>query len=153
MIDMDLGHKFTSKFNLEIEMKEYLRPWKLTTLAFGLVLLIWGALYYKTADWNIAISLIMGLLAYATAPWVFQIFKYFQWRLFPVAFFMYWLTVDGSYYFYNTFLGGAISMDLRLANFFASSLMYVLCGWLWSIQGTFWGLIAELIAVFRRNKM
>ena len=40
-------------------LREYLRPWKLATLAFGIALLIAGSFYYEAPDWDIPISLIM----------------------------------------------------------------------------------------------
>ena len=43
----------------------------------------------------------------------------------------YWFTVDGSYMAYNACLGHPVGMDLRRANLFASSLLYLLCGCLW----------------------
>lgn len=50
-------------------LSEYLRPWKLVTLAVGIALLIFGSLHYKAPDWDIPISFIMAILAYLTAPW------------------------------------------------------------------------------------
>ena len=32
-------------------LREYLRPWKLATLAFGIALLIAGSFYYEAPDW------------------------------------------------------------------------------------------------------
>lgn len=111
--------------------REYLRPWKLTTFALGLALLIAGAFYYKAPDWDVGISLIMGTLAYVTAPWALRIVKSRHWRRFPLAVLAFWLTVDGSYVIYNACIGHPVGRNLRLANFFASSLLYMLCGWLW----------------------
>jgi hypothetical protein len=129
---------------LRQEMSEYLRPWKIVTLGMGLAALIAGALYYQAADWDIWISLIMGGLAYLTAPWNFQIVQNSRWRLFPLGVFAYWFTVDGSYVVYNTYSGHEINTDLRWANFFASSLLYFLCGWLWSPRMTFRELVCEI---------
>lgn len=50
-------------------LREYLRPWKLFSLALGLGWLIWGAFHYQFQDWDVGISLIMGGLAYGLAPW------------------------------------------------------------------------------------
>lgn len=33
-------------------MREYLRPWKLFTLALGIGLLIAGSFYYRAPDWD-----------------------------------------------------------------------------------------------------
>lgn len=124
--------------------KEYFRPWKLVTFACGLGMLIAGALYYKSSDWNVGISVIMGTLSYISAPWVFYVVKSRHWRRLPEAFFVYWFTVDGSYVIYNAYWGYAIGPNLRLANFFASSLLYLLCGWLWSPQMSFREFLSEI---------
>ena len=42
-------------------LPEYLRPWKLATLAIGIALLILGSFYYRAPDWNISISFIMAI--------------------------------------------------------------------------------------------
>ena len=47
---------------------DYLRPWKLVTLALGLGLLIAGSIYYQFEDWDVGISLIMGTLTYLFTP-------------------------------------------------------------------------------------
>jgi len=112
-------------------MNEYLRPWKLITFTIGIALLIAGTFYYNTFDWDVGISLIMGTLTYITAPWVIHVIKSRRWSLFPIAFLAYWITIDGSYTAYNVWLGHPVSANLRSANFFASSLLYLLCGWLW----------------------
>ena len=39
-------------------MNEFLRPWKLITLAIGIAILIAGSFYYVIPDWDIPISLI-----------------------------------------------------------------------------------------------
>lgn len=39
-------------------MKEYLRPWKITTLLAGICLLVAGALYFKRPDWDIGVSVL-----------------------------------------------------------------------------------------------
>ena len=115
-------------------MSEYLRPWKLATFAIGLALLIAGSFYFKTSDWDVGISLIMGILAYITAPWVLRVVKSLQWRSLPGAIIAYWFTVDGSYVAYNACFGHPVSAELRWINFFASSLLYLLCGCLWLPQ-------------------
>jgi len=115
-------------------MKELLRPWKLVSFAAGLAVLIAGAFYFKSYEWDVGVSLIMGLLTYLTAPWALRILRSSRWRMLPAAIFFYWFTVDGSYVAYNALLGHPVSTDLRCANFFASTLLYFLCGWLWLPQ-------------------
>ena len=49
------------------ELAEYVRPWKLLSLAAGIALLVAGAFYYDAPDWDVAISFIMAILAYLSA--------------------------------------------------------------------------------------
>jgi hypothetical protein len=49
-----------------------------------------------------------------------------------------WFTVDGSYMLYHSFVGNE---TFRLANFYASTTLYWLCGMLWLHNGP----IKELI--------
>lgn len=113
-------------------MAEFIRPWKVFTFAIGLTLLIVGSFYWDTYDWDVGISLIMGLLAYLTAPWALSVVRERRWRLLPAALIAYWLTVDGSYTAYNAWKGHPVSVELRHANFFASTALYAICGLLWS---------------------
>lgn len=119
------------KIGLHSAMREYLRPWKLTTLALGLALLVLGAFYYNQPDWDVGISFVMGLLAYFTAPWAIRTVKAGRWKLFLPVLLAYWFTVDGSYVLYNAWVGRPVWPELRAANFFASSLLYLLCGFIW----------------------
>lgn len=112
---------------------ELLRPWKTVTLAAGLAWLIWGALTLHIPDWDVGISLIMGLLTYVTAPWSVRILIQRRWRWIPLALFFWWFTVDGSYTLYHTLMGNDM---LRLANFYASTALYWLCGFIWLHNGT-----------------
>jgi hypothetical protein len=43
--------------SIAFSSREYLRPWKLSTFAIGLSLLIAGSFYYQTPDWDIGISI------------------------------------------------------------------------------------------------
>jgi uncharacterized protein involved in response to NO len=110
---------------------EYLRPWKLCTFSIGLALLIAGAFYFKTPDWDVGISGIMGTLAYLTAPWALHVVREKRWRYLPLAVFLYLFTVDGSHVLYNAWQGHPVSQELRAANFFVSTLLYILCGLIW----------------------
>ena len=64
---------------------EYLRPWKLTTLAIGIGLLLIGADYQPAPDWDYSISFIMASLTYLTAPWSVQVLRSRRWRWLPLA--------------------------------------------------------------------
>lgn len=109
-----------------------LRPWKLTTLAIGLALLIAGAFYYQFQDWDIGISLIMGIMAYVFAPWSVRALIARQWSKLPLVLFLYWLAVDGVYVGYNELLG---RWYVREANFWCSTTLYWLCGVIWFYDG------------------
>lgn len=49
-------------------LNEYIRPWKLATLAVGIGLLVLGSFYLPAPDWDIPISFIMAVLTYLVAP-------------------------------------------------------------------------------------
>jgi hypothetical protein len=109
-------------------VRDYLQPWKLASLMFGLVLLIAGSGYYQFQDWDVGISLIMGGMAYVFAPWSVRALIARQWSKLPLILFLYWLTVDGVYVGYNEMLG---HWYVRDANFWASTTLYWLCGVIW----------------------
>ncbi len=119
---------------------EYLRPWKLFTLAAGLVLLVIGALLEIAPDWDIPVSVIMALLAYLTAPWSLRVLLARRWRLLPLALLATWFTVDGGYALYWHFKSPAALALMRAWNFPASLALYGLCGVSWFYRGS----LAEL---------
>jgi hypothetical protein len=43
-------------------MQEFLRPWKLITLTIGIAILIFGAYYEQSPDWDVGISILMAAL-------------------------------------------------------------------------------------------
>lgn len=121
----------------------------MTTLAIGLALLILGAFHYDQPDWDVGVSLVMGLLTYFTAPWVIRTVKAGRWKLFPPALLAYWFAVDGSYVLYNAWVGRPVGPELRGANFFASSLLYLLCGFIWLPRLTFREVILDVAAAIK----
>ena len=123
---------------------EYLRPWKLFTLAAGIVLLVIGALLEIAPDWDIAISFIMALLAYLTAPWSLRVLIERRWRLLPLALLATWFTVDGCYVLYWHFRNPRALELMRAYNFPASLGLYGLCGVLWLYRGTLAELASDL---------
>lgn len=113
---------------------EYLRLWKLSTLAVGLGLLLIGANHYQAPDWDYAISVIMAFLTYLTAPWSARVLITRNWKMLPIALFCYYFTVDGCYWLYWS-LVKADALVMREANFYASSCLYWLCGFIWLHNG------------------
>ena len=104
-------------------------PWKLATLAAGIALLCFGAVYEQLDDWDIGISFLMAQMTFLTAPWVCEEIKAMRWKSLPLAAFFTWATVDGSYWLYNELIGNTVY--LRDANAWASLPLYFICGVLW----------------------
>lgn len=125
------------------QVSEFLRPWKLFSLAVGVALLIAGAFYYEFPDWDVPISLIMAALAYLTAPWSMRVILEHQWKNWPAMLFATWFTVDGSYWLYWRFMNPA-ALELRDANFFASLSLYWICGVIWLYSGSLLELRSEI---------
>jgi hypothetical protein len=123
---------------------EYLRPWKLFTLAAGIALLVIGALADIAPDWDIPISFIMALLACLTAPWSLPVLLERRWRLLPLALLATWLTVDGCYALYWHFGNPEALALMRAYNFPASLALYGACGVLWLYRGSLGQLVADL---------
>lgn len=117
-------------------MQEYLRPWKLMTLAFGLGLLVVGSFYAQAPDWDVPISFIMGLLAYLCAPWSLRVLMERRWQHWPAMLAATWFTVDGSYALYWHFQDPIALAMMREVNFPASLSLYGMCGLVWLYRGS-----------------
>ena len=76
----------------------------------------------------------MATLTYLSAPWAVQVFRGKRWRWAPLALFWYYFTVDGCYWLYWSNVK-ADALIMREANFFASSCLYWLCGFIWLHDG------------------
>ncbi len=124
-------------------MGEYLRPWKLATLALGIALLIVGSFVYQAPDWDIPISLIMAVFAYVFAPWSLRVVVERRWRQWPAMLFVTWFTVDGCYWLYWHFKNPVALELMRDANFFASLSLYGMCGVVWFYRGSLHQMAAE----------
>jgi len=131
--------------------REYLRPWKLFSLAVGVSLLIVGAFYYKAPDWDVPISLVMAALTYLTAPWSLRVLLTRQWSLWPVALFATWFSVDGCYWVYWSFQNPVALAQMRSANFPASLSLYLICGILWLYRGSLREFMVECRQAKERN--
>lgn len=132
-----------------IPQSEYLRPWKLTTLAAGIALLIIGSFYYDAPDWDIPISFIMAILTYLTAPWSLRVILDRQWRLWPVMLLATWFTVDGCYAIYWSLKDPVALEMMRSANFPASLALYGMCGILWLYQGSIGQLFSDVKSQYK----
>ncbi|HEX7055351.1 MAG TPA: hypothetical protein VF211_15615 [Burkholderiales bacterium] len=131
-------------------LREYLRPWKLATLALGVALLVAGAYYYEAPDWDVPISLIMAALAYLTAPWSVRVLLERRWRHLPLALLATWFTVDGCYWLYWRFQDPVALALMRDANFPASLSLYGMCALVWLYRGSLRELLADAQAISRR---
>lgn len=113
------------------ERVEYVRPWKLASLALGIAFLLVGALWSGLPDWDICVSIIMAVPAYLTAAPSMRVFVERKWRLLPVALFWTWFTADGTYSIYWYLRNPEVLADLRYANAGVSLALYGLCGLVW----------------------
>jgi hypothetical protein len=117
-------------------VQEFLRPWKLMTLAIGVGLLIVGSFVEGALDWDIPISLIMAVIAYLTAPWCMRVMVERRWKYWPLMLFFTWFGVDGSYWLYWSWKNPVALEMMRDANAPASLSLYWMCGLVWYFQGT-----------------
>lgn len=131
---------------------EYLRPWKLLTLAIGLAMLILGSFFCPAPDWDIPVSIIMAFSAYLTAPWSMRVLLERKWRLLPLMLFYAWFTVDGCYALYWHFKDPAALELMRTANFPASLSLYGMCGIIWLYHGSLGQLLSEIRACVHGGK-
>jgi hypothetical protein len=118
------------------DVTEYLRPWKLATLAVGIGLLVFGSFYYEAPDWDVPISLIMAFFTYVTAAPAMRMLVGGEWKKLPVALVLAWFSIDGCYWVYWHFKAPSVLPLMREANFFASSALYGSCGLLWMYRGS-----------------
>lgn len=135
-----------------LKVSEYVRPWKLFSLACGIALLIAGAFYFEAPDWDVPISLIMALLAYLTAPWSMRVILERQWKKWPAMLFATWFTVDGSYWLYWRFNDPIALEMMREANFPASLSLYGICGVIWLYRGSLTELLADTKRALRGTR-
>jgi len=130
------------------DFRELARPWKALSFAIGMAWLLYGALTYGIADWDVGISIAMGSLTYLLAPWsVRTILTGLRYRArcwipkIGVALFAAWFVVDGVYLVYHTAMGNRM---FRAENFYASSALYFLAGAVWLYRGSLRELVANV---------
>ena len=134
-------------------LTEYARPWKLCTLALGVMLLIVGSFYYEAPDWDIPISLIMAGLSYLTAAWSLRVIMERRWAQWPAMLFATWFTVDGCYWLYWHFKNPVALELMREANFLASLSLYGMCGVVWLNRGSLRELMDDARKLLRWSSM
>lgn len=115
---------------------EYLRAWKLVSLACGISLLVIGAGWSGLPDWDVPISFIMAGFAYFTASSSLRVLLERRSRQMPLALLWTWWSVDGSYALYWYFRDPIVLEELRMYNAPASLSLYGMCGVLWLYRGT-----------------
>jgi hypothetical protein len=130
-------------------LRELYRPWKLTSLAAGVGLLVVGARYVGAPDWDITFSVIQGLETYLTAAWSMRVLLDRRWRWVPLAGFVTWFVVDGSYWIYWSIVDPEALALMRDANFWASLPLYGICGVLWLWNGSLKDLARGAVAAWR----
>jgi hypothetical protein len=102
---------------------------KLLSFLAGLVLLIAGALWLDYPDWDIGISLLMASSTFATAEWSTSVLWERRWKWLALAVFWAWLSVDGVYWAYWSYVNPAAM--IREGQWLASLCLYALCGVIW----------------------
>ena len=117
-------------------MKEFIRPWKLFSLACGLALLIAGSFYYQAPDWDISICFIMGIATYLTAPYTLRVVLERRWKELPWAALATYVSVDGLYFLYWNAVNPMALEYMRGANALASLSLYLICGVVWLHKGS-----------------
>ena len=121
-------------------VRELIRPWKLITFCIAMSWLLYGAIVYNIADWDIGVTLLMGGLTYLMAPWsvyiILSAIRYRPrfWYLQIIAAILAGLfVVDWVYMGYHTIVGNQTYRD---ANFYASSPLYFMAGVTWLYRGS-----------------
>ena len=143
----------TGWFPNRLDTRELIRPWKLCAFAIGMAWLMFGALNYGIADWDVGISVLMGILTYLFAPWSVRTIligiryrpRYWMPKI-GIALFVAWFVVDGVYVLYHTAMGNQM---FRTENFYASSALYFLAGAVWLYYGSLRELLANVRSVVR----
>lgn len=68
---------------------------------------------------------------YFCAPVSTRIVARRRWKLLPLALFLLWLYVNGVYWAYWSWRNPEALAQMREANAFASTFLYLLCGMIW----------------------
>ncbi len=115
---------------------EFLRPWKLVTLAAGIALLIAGSYLMPAPDWGIPDSILLAMFAYATAPLVVRWWLERRWDRLPVALLFAWLGSAGIYQAWWLWRDPRALMLMSDAAIPANLALYLMCGLFWLYRGS-----------------
>lgn len=118
-----------------VSLRDYLRPWKLFSLACGIAILVVGAYLTPALDWDVGLSLLMALSTYIFAPISARTLFQRRWAWLPLALFGAWWSVDGVYWLYWSWRDPAVLAAMRSANYPTSSCLYLICACLWLHDG------------------
>jgi hypothetical protein len=102
---------------------------KLYSFLIGLSLLIAGAVWLNFPDWDIPVSFLMSIATFATAQWSVSVLWERRWQWLALAAFWTWLSVDGVYWAYWSYVNAAAM--IREGQWLASLCLYALCGVIW----------------------
>ena len=152
IVSFDSASRTSRKLVSALRKSEYVRPWKLCSLAVGIGLLIAGAFYYEAPDWDVPISLLMAGLTYLTAPWSMRVILGRRWKHWPAMLVATWFTVDGIYWLYWRFKDPWALEMMREANFPASLSLYWICGVIWLYRGSLSELLEETKRALRGSR-
>ena len=119
-----------------VSLHDYLRPWKLFSLACGIAILIAGSYLQPAPDWDIPISFLMAFSTYLFAPITSRTLARRQWKYLPLALFGMWFSVDGIYWLYWSWRDPVALEMMRSGNAPASACLYALCAMIWLFDGT-----------------
>jgi hypothetical protein len=138
---------FSREF-LSYAKQEYFRIWKFIFLLITIVFLCYGSLILKMPDWDFGVSILMAVFSYLFSPlfisYLINFKKYYNINkifMFITIMFLWLLTVDLSYMGYNILLN---HMTFRYANFFASTILFILNGFALIYKGSFKEFLLDL---------
>lgn len=127
---------------LELFQRAYrnllLQPWKVSTFLVATIGMAVIAPYSGDPTWDYYDSTFMCVLAYLTAPWVIgvlykQLHGESSWTKVYIGLCLWMFTASWSYDLYMLIKEGSYPMTW-LPNIFASSVLYVCAGLLWSLE-------------------
>jgi hypothetical protein len=94
----------------------------------------------------------MPAFTYMTAPCSVRTVVDRRWRHLPLALFLTWFSVDGSYAIYWHFRDPFVLATMRSANAPISLILFCLCGMFWLYRGSLRELYADVRAAVSRRK-